>query len=103
MAENGNGKEIDPVCGERTPKYRVCHIPALNGGANEVHYEFTEHSYFTADSALAVCEKVGGVLPNLEEELNAIWLKNAMENLSSYVVVGWPFSLRWMTWPVSNI
>ena len=93
-------KEIDPVCLQAKPKYRDCHISALNGV--NVTFEFTPYSSFTHDAAVSVCEKIGGRLPNFEEELDAVWLQKSMEFLVSYVTVGWGFSMKWITWPVSN-
>ena len=92
----------DSICGAHKPKYRSCHISAINDEELESSFKFTSHKYFTADSAYTVCEKIGGFVPNLEEELDAVWLQQTMEYLTSYVEIGWPFSFRWMTWPVSD-
>ena len=100
MTYTGDYKDV--TCGSYKPKHRVCHISAINDETIDARFEFTKHSYFTEDTAHAVCQEVGGFLPNLEEELEAIWLQRSMEYLTSWVQVGWPFSMKWMTWPVSD-
>ena len=89
------------TCGISKPKYTVCHISAVNDRSTQAHFEFTNYSAFTADSAQMVCDKIGGYFPNLEEELDALMLQKVLEYITSFVQVGWAFSLRWMTWPVS--
>ena len=89
-------------CGKNKPLLRFCHIPALNGPTNETHFAFSRHSYFTADTARSVCEEVGGSVPRLDDELNSLWLGKAIHNVGTYVNIGWPFSLRWLAWPVSQ-
>ena len=101
LEQYGDGYR-DVTCGELKPKYRVCHMSAINDQSAEAHFEFTNYSHFTADTARIACENIGGYLPNLEEELDALMLQNALEYITSFVSVGWPFSLRWMTWPVSD-
>ncbi len=96
-------KAYDLVCGEYKPRYRVCHISALNGEGSEPHYDFTPYSYFNKQLAQDTCAKIGGHLPRLQEELESIWIQKSMEDLMSFVSVGWPFSLKWLTYPVSNI
>ena len=66
-------------------------------------YDFTDYSYFTSDTAYSVCEKVGGSVPTLKDELDAIWLQDTIRYLSNFVSVNSPFSLRWITWPVSIV
>ena len=92
----------DVACNEKKPKYRSCHLSAINDETIDARFEFTKHNYFTADTAHAACQEIGGFVPNLEEELEAIWLQQAMELLTSWVQVGWPFSMKWMTWPVRD-
>ena len=99
--ENGILTEVDPVCIQTKPKYRICHISALNGDDTEA-FAFTNYSYFTHDDAVSACEKIGASLPSFQQELDAVWLQKAMEYLISYVQTGWPFSMKWITWPVSN-
>lgn len=96
-------KQYHPVCGDYIPTFQTCHISALNGEGNEPHFAFTKHSFFNAESAREVCNKIGGHLPILQQELDSIWLQKSMEDLSSFVTLGWPFSLKWLSWPVSNI
>ena len=81
---------------------KYCHIPALNGDSSSPHFAFSEYEYFTADTARKTCEKVGGKVPDLTNEYDALWLVKSVEYLSSYVRFGWPYSLRWASWPVSN-
>ena len=95
-------QQYDIICGEYKPRYRVCHISALNGEGNEPHYDFTPYSFFNKQSAEETCAKIGGNLPRLEEELDSIWIQKSMEDLLSFVTVGWPFSLKWLTYPVRN-
>ncbi len=96
-------KQYDLVCGEYKPTYQVCHLSALNGEGNEPHFSFTRFPHFNEGDARKVCNAIGGHLPSLQEELQSIWLQKAMEDLLSFVSVGWPFSIKWLTWPVSNI
>ena len=91
------------MCGDYKPTYKLCHISALNGDGNEPHFAFSKYPFFTEDSAREVCNQIGGHVPILQEELESIWLQKAMEDLLSFVSVGWPFSLKWLTWPVRNI
>ena len=87
---------LDHACGENKPYVQYCHIPAL-----APNYTFTQFEYFTADSAYDTCEKVGGIVPNLGTEQDALWFVKTIEYISSFVRFGWPFSLRYSTWPVS--
>ena len=96
-------KQYDLVCGEFKPRFRVCHISALNGEGSEPHFKFSPYSYFNKQSATDTCAKIGGKLPILEGELDSIWIQKSMEDLMSFVSVGWPFSLKWLTYPVRNI
>ena len=91
-----SNQEMDPQCGDGKPTLRYCHIPALSG-----YYEFTNYSYFTADTAHSICDKVGGSVPMLKEELEAIWLRETIAYLTNHVNVNTPFTIRWITWPVS--
>ena len=100
FGERDGYNETDVVCGNQKPLLRYCHIPAMNGPANQSHFAFSRHDYFTAETARSVCQDVGGSLPNLREELDSIWLQRIIRNLGNYVSVGWPFSAKWMTWPV---
>ena len=93
-------QETDVVCGTYKPLLRHCHVPAMNGPSNQSHFEFSRHDYFTAETARSVCQDVGGSLPNLNEELDSIWLDLVIKHLGNFVSVGWPFSAKWMTWPV---
>ena len=103
LQEGLYGQEYkDTGCGKNKPLLRFCHIPALNGPSNETHFAFSKYSYFTADSARSVCNAVGGSVPSLDEELNSAWLGKAIHNVGTYVNIGWPFSLRWLAWPVSQ-
>ena len=99
-------KQFDLVCGDYKPSYRVCHISGLNGEGSEndqPHYDFTPYSYFDQATAHETCMNIGGHLPRMLEELDSIWLQKAMEDLLSFVSVGWPFSMKWLTYPVCNI
>ena len=98
-------EEIDPICLKKKPAARVCHISALNEDAsfsNNANFKFTDYSSFTYDDARSVCQKIGGSIPVLKEELDAVWLRLSMEFLISYVSSGWAFSMKWITWPVRN-
>ena len=90
--------ERDLICGDKKPLLRYCHIVALNGAGT--HFSFTEYEYFTADSAHTTCEEVGGSVPSLKNQLDAIYLQTTMEYLLGFVSMGWPFSLKWISWPV---
>ena len=93
--------QLDYACGERKPYVRFCHIPGLNGDSNEPHFKFSDYSYFTADTAHKTCANVGGKVPDLTTIYDTIWLIKSIEYLSSFVRFGWPYSLRWASWPVS--
>ena len=95
--------EWDYACYDKKPYTKYCHIPALNGDSSSPHFSFSEYSYFTADTARKTCEKIGGKVPDLTNEYDALWLVKSVEYLSSYVRFAWPYSLRWASWPVSNI
>ena len=90
--------QLDHACGENKPYVQYCHIPAL-----APNYTFSQFEYFTADSAYDTCEKVGGKVPNLGSEQDALWFVKTIEYISSFVRFGWPFSLRYSTWPVSYL
>ena len=90
----------DHACFDKKPFIKYCHIPAFNGNSGDPHFSFTQHSYFTADTAHKTCEKIGGKVPDLNNKYDAFFLMNAIEYLSSFVRFGRPFSLRWTSWPV---
>ena len=90
--------QLDHACGENKPYVQYCHIPAL-----APNYTFSQFEYFTADSAYETCSKVGGSVPSLEVEQDALWFVKTIEYISSFVRFGWPFSLRYSTWPVSYV
>ena len=94
--------EWDYACFDKKPYVRYCHIPALNGDSSSPHYAFSEYDYFTADTARKTCEKIGGKVPDLTNEYDALWLMKSVEYLSSFVRFAWPYSLRWASWPVSK-
>ena len=94
--------QIDYACGSRKPYLKYCHIPALNGDDNEPHFSFSPYKYFTADTARQTCEEIGGKLPHLKNEHDDLWLIKSVEYLSSFVRFGWPYSLRWSSWPVKT-
>ena len=95
--------EWDYACYDKKPYVKYCHIPALNGDSNSPHFAFSEYDYFTADTARKTCEKVGGKVPDLTNDYDALWLVKSVEYLSSFVRFAWPYSLRWASWPVSNV
>ena len=98
-----NGQYKDPMCGKFKPIVRYCHISAFNNPSNGIYYRFTKYANFDSASARSTCHEVGGVLPHLETELDAAYLEDMMEYLLGYVTLGQPFSLRYASWPVSNI
>ena len=100
-SESSDQKDI--ICGEYKPLARYCHITALNDPSVGSYFEFTKYSYFNAEDAHTVCAEVGGKVPSLTTEVEALQLSRAIENLGTFVRLGWPFSLKWMTWPVSNV
>ena len=89
---------LDQACGENKPYVQYCHIPALSP-----NYTFSPYEYFTADTAHQTCAKVGGIVPNLDTEQDALWFVKTVEYLSSFVRFGRPFTLRYSTWPVSIV
>ena len=91
----------DLICGYYKPLVRYCHLTGLNNPSNGIYYKFTPYKPFDAASAHKVCAKVGGAVPSLETELHHLYLMECVETLLSFVSVGQPFSLKWMTWPVS--
>ena len=92
--------EWDFACFDKKPLVRICHIPAFNDDTSDPHFAFTPYSFFTADMAHRTCEKIGGNVPNLSKEYEALYLAMAIEYLSSFVRLGRPYSLRWASWPV---
>ena len=92
----------DYACEYYKPYVRYCHISALNGPANVSHFKFTPYEYFNLDMALTTCANVGGKVPSLTTELDAIWFIKAVEYLSSFVRFGWPYSYKWSSWPVRS-
>ena len=99
--ERTGNLQKDLICGSFRPLVRYCHIVGLNNPSNGVHYKFSPYSSFDSASAHSVCEEIGGNLPNLETELDFFYLTDQMKLLLAYVSLGQPFSLRWMSWPVS--
>ena len=90
------------MCITKKPAGRICHISALNGNDDAANFKFTNYSGFTYDDAQTVCKKIGGSVPVLKEEIDAVWLKVAIEFILPYVSSGWPFSMKWATWPVGH-
>ena len=95
--------EWDGICFDKKPIIKFCHIPGLNGDSNDPHFTFSPYSFFTADTAHKTCEKIGGKVPDLTKEYDALLLAKAIEYLSSFVRFGRPYSLRWTCWPVSSL
>ena len=69
-----NNQKLDVICKDFKPKYRVCHLSAINDDTKNARFEFTKYRHFTSDFAYSACNNIGGSLPSLEEELDAIWL-----------------------------
>ena len=102
-SDEGNLRK-DITCGAHRPLVRYCHIPALNDPSdpNGIYYKFSPYASFDSASAHSACSEIGGVLPHLETELDHFYLVDTMEHLLGKVSLGQPYSLRWMSWPVSN-
>ena len=94
---------MEEYCGRRKLAYRYCHVSAVNGPSNGPYFTFTPYEFFTADSAHNTCNEVGGSLPDLKTQFDALFLQGTMEYLLRLVILDWPWSLRWLTWPVSII
>ena len=95
-------EQKDIICGEYKPLARYCHITALNDASLGQYFAFTNYSYFNAQDAHSTCAEVGGKVPSLTTEMQALRLHSTIENLLGFVRLGWPYSLRWMSWPVSR-
>ena len=93
----------DLICGTNRTLVRYCHISGLNDPTYGVYYNFTPYTAFDSAAAHSVCNEVGGTLPNLETELDYFYFVDRMEFLLSFVSLGQPYSLKWMSWPVSTI
>ena len=87
---------------DEKPYFRYCHIPSLNGDSSDPHFSFTPYDHFTAETAHKVCNEIGGKLPGVGKEYDALWLAKSVSYLSSFVRYAWPYSLRWSSWPVSS-
>ena len=98
-AEVDDQKDI--ICGEYKPLARYCHISALNDASLGQYFQFTKYQYFNAEDAHTTCAEVGGEVPSLTSEVEALQLHRMITNLLEFVSLGWPYSLKWMTWPVS--
>ena len=90
----------DLVCGNKKPLYRFCHMVGLNSVSTVPNFRFTSYDYFDVDSAHAACSAVGGSVPSLKNDLDVYHLECTMEYLFVHVKMGWPFSLKWISWPV---
>ena len=86
------------VCGTRKPERSYCLLVAL-----KPYFTFTDYRYFTASSAQTICNEIGGIVPKLEKVSDWSRMASTMNYLQNHVRMGWPFSLRWMSWPVSPI
>ena len=91
----------DLVCKEYRPYVRYCHISALNDPSQDPYFTFTEYPYFTADSAHTTCAEMGGTVPSVRLQHEEIWLETVIEYLSSMVRFNRPYTLKYMSWPVS--
>ena len=92
----------DLKCGRFRPLVRYCHLAGLNNPSNGIFYKFSPYANFDSATAHTTCEEIGGFLPHLETELDFYYLVNRMEYLLGFVSLGQPFSLKWMSWPVST-
>ena len=91
----------DIICGAHRPLVRYCHISALNDPSEAINFKFSPYSGFDAASAAKVCNEMGAYLPHLETELDHFYLTNRMENLLDKIKQGIPYTLKFLTWPVS--
>ena len=88
--------QFHPVCGSKRPERSYCLLVAL-----KPYFTFTDYEYFTATNAHTICNDIGGSVPKLEKVNDWSRLASTMNYLQNHVRMGWPFSLRWMLWPVS--
>ena len=90
----------DLVCGSSHAYFRYCHISAFNDASQDIHYSFTNYSYFTADSAHATCSEIGGKVPSITNQHHQLQLELVIEYLSSFVRYNRPYTLKYANWPV---
>ena len=93
----------DLVCGAYKAYVRYCHVSALNDPSSESYFTFTNYSYFTADSAHTTCAEIGGTVPSIRLQHEELWLELIMEYLSSMVRFNRPYTLKYISWPVSRL
>ena len=92
----------DLVCGAYKAYVRYCHVSALNDPSSESYFTFTNYSYFTADSAHTTCAEIGGTVPSIRLQHEELWLETIIEYLSSMVRFNRPYTLKYISWPVSK-
>ena len=93
----------DLACGSRKAYARYCHVSALNDPSSESYFTFTNYSYFTADSAHTTCAEIGGTVPSIRLHHEELWLETIIEYLSSMVRFNRPYTLKYISWPVSRL
>ena len=74
----------------------------MNDPSQDPYFTFTEYPYFTADSAHTTCAEMGGTVPSVRLQHEEIWLETVIEYLSSMVRFNRPYTLKYMSWPVSE-
>ena len=93
----------DLVCGAYKAYVRYCHVSALNDPSSESYFTFTNYSYFTADSAHTTCAEIGGTVPSIRLYHEELLLEATIEYLSSMVRYNRPYTLKYISWPVSRL
>ena len=93
----------DLVCGAYKAYVRYCHVSALNDPYSESYFTFTNYSYFDAPLAHTTCSEIGGTVPSIRLQHEELWLETIIEYLSSMVRYNRPYTLKYISWPVSKL